>query len=186
MFDTLERNIFVGNFRTAAGRSATSVATVRILSRCDMAFHVIAAGTRCCAATAASCSAFGAATQHAEVADNDFKAGALLAFLVLPFAGLDAAFDEDQRALLEILLGDFGLFAPDDDLVPLGALLALPVFVFVRLIRGHGKICDGLAAAGVARFWIAAQTADENDFVDRHERMPPAPKKITCEEGKGK
>jgi len=40
--------------------------------------------------------------------------------------------------------------------VPFGALLALAIFVFVRFIRGDGKICDGLAAAGVARFRIAA------------------------------
>src|SRR6266566_3909955 len=108
---------------------------------------------------------FGAATQHAEVIGHDFKTGALLAFLVLPFAGLDAALDEDQRTLLEILLSDFGLFAPHDDLVPLGALLALTVFVFVRFVGGERKICDRLAAAGVARFGIAAQTADENHLI---------------------
>src|SRR5258707_15644775 len=51
---------------------------------------------------------------------------------------------------------------PDDDLVPLGALLALAVFVFVGLVGGQGKICEGLAAAGVARFVIAAQAADED------------------------
>src|SRR2546430_6529100 len=74
----------------------------------------------------------------------------------LPISGLDAAFDEDQRTLLKILLSNFSLFAPHDDLVPLGPLLALAVFVFVRLIRGNGEICDGLAAAGVAGFGIAA------------------------------
>jgi len=88
-----------------------------------------------------------------------------LAFFVLPFARLDAAFDENERALLQVLLGDFGLLAPDDDFVPFGALLAFPVFVFVRLIGGDGKIGDGLAPAGVAGFWIAAQAAYENDFI---------------------
>src|SRR6266436_4847483 len=115
-----------------------------------MALKILAAaGAGCCAAAAASCSACGTATQHAEVAGDDFKTGALLAFFVLPFAGLDAAFDEDQRTLLQILLGDFSLFAPHNNLVPLGALLALAVFVFVRFIRGDGEICDSLAAAGV-------------------------------------
>src|SRR2546428_677771 len=89
---TSKRNIFVGNFRAAAGRGATSV---RIVGGRGVAFHVVAAGTCCCAPTSASCSAFGAATQHAEVAGDNFKTGALLAFFVLPFAGLDAAFDED-------------------------------------------------------------------------------------------
>src|SRR5467141_3006706 len=166
---TSERNIFVGNLRAAAGRGTTSV---RIVGGRGVAFHVVAAGTCCCAATSASCSAFGAATQHAEVAGDNFKTGALLAFFVLPFAGLDAAFDKDQRALLKILLSNFSLFAPHDDLVPLGPLLALAVFVFVRLIRGHRKISDRLAAAGVAGFWIAAQTADENDFIHRHKEFP--------------
>src|SRR6266480_2308146 len=171
---TSERNILVGDFRGAAGRSATS--TVRIVCRRGVAFEVIAptsAGTSTSAGPRPG-RAFGAATQHAEVAGDNLKAGALLAFLVLPFAGLDAAFDEDQRTLLKILLSNFSLFAPHDDLVPLGPLLALAVFVFVRLIRGNGEICDGLAAAGVAGFGIAAQTADENDFIDGHERIPPS------------
>src|SRR5438477_6428630 len=184
----LERNILVGDFRGAAGRSATCA--VRIVSRRGVAFEVIAptsAGTSTSASPSyGRGSAFGAATQHAEVAGDNLKAGALLAFFVLRFARLDAAFDEDQRALLKILLRNFSLFAPHDDLVPLGPLLALAVFVFVRLIRGNGEICDGLAAAGVARFGIAAQTADENDFIDGHERIPPPAAKITCEQGKGK
>src|SRR2546421_2844334 len=154
----LERNILVGDFRGAAGRSATSA--VRIVSRRGVAFEVIAptsAGTSTSAGPGPGRGrAFGAATQHAEVAGDDLKAGALLTFFVLPFAGLDAAFDEDQRTLLKILLSNFSLFAPHDDLVPLGSLLALAVFVFVRLIRGNGEICDGLAAAGVAGFGIAA------------------------------
>src|SRR6266566_8047654 len=172
----LEGDILVGDFRCAAGRSATS--TVRIVSRRGAAFEVIApasAGTSTFAGPSTGRgSAFGAATQHAEVAGDNLKAGALLTFFVLPFAGLDAPFDEDQRTLLKILLSNFSLFAPHDDLVPLGPLLALAVFVFVRLIGGNGEICDGLAAAGVAGFGIAAQTADENDFIDGHERIPPS------------
>src|SRR6266704_1263678 len=150
-----------------------------------MGFDVIAAGACWCTATAACGSAFGAASQHAEVIGDDFKTGALLAFLVLPFAGLDAALDEDQRTLLEILLSDFGLFAPHDDLVPLGALLALTVFVFVRFVGGERKICDRLAAAGVVCFGITAQSAEENDLGDRH-GTPLESAKIACEEGKGK
>src|SRR6266480_2258459 len=108
---TSERNILVGDFRGAAGRSATS--TVRIVCRRGVAFEVIAptsAGTSTSAGPRPGRgSAFGAATQHAEVAGDNLKAGALLAFLVLPFAGLDAAFDEDQRTLLKILLSNFSL-----------------------------------------------------------------------------
>src|SRR2546429_1587684 len=176
----LEGNIFVGNFGTAS-RSGT--AAVRIVSRCSVRLKVVA--TTGAHATAARCSAFGAASQHAEVVGDNFKAGTLLAFLVLPFARLDASFDENQRAFLEVLLCDFGLLAPYDNLVPLGTLLTLAIFVFVRFVRGDGEICDGLAAAGIARFGIAAQTAYENDFVDRH-GTPPKTAKIACERRKGK
>jgi len=98
-----------------------------------MAFEIIA--TRAGTSTAtSSCrgGAFGAAAEHSEVVGHDFEAGTLLAFLVLPFAGLDATFDEDERALLEVLLGDLGLLAPNDNLVPFGALLALAVAVLIR------------------------------------------------------
>src|ERR1700694_4791006 len=104
-FDTLEGDIFVGDLRAAAGRSTTSTSAVRIFSRSGMALEVVAATGTCCASTGARGGAIGAATQHAEVVGDDFEAGALLAFFVLPFAGLDAALDEDQRTLLEILLG---------------------------------------------------------------------------------
>src|ERR1700682_4732511 len=98
VFDTLEGNVFVGDFGPAAGLAATT--TIGIVSGCGMAFEVSPAGPGACAAAGAGCcGAFGAATEHAEVIGYDFETGALLAFLVLPFAGLDATFDEDQRAL---------------------------------------------------------------------------------------
>src|SRR6266851_4017165 len=181
--DTSEGNIFVGDFGAAAGRSAT--AAVRIVGRSGMGFDVIAAGASC-AATAACGSAFGAATQHAEVGGNNLRGCPLLAFFVLPFTRLNAAFEIEERTLFQILLSDFGQLAPHDDLVPLGALLALAIFVLVSFIGGHGKIRDGLAAAGVAGFGIAAQATDEDDFVDRHERIPLATAKITRERRKGK
>src|SRR5216684_6151801 len=181
VFDTLEGNIFVGDFRAAAGVTTAAATTVRIVSGRGVAFHVVAAGACCCAATAACCSTFGAATQHAEIGRNNLCGCPLLALFVLPFPRLKAAFEIKQRALFQILLSDFGQFAPHDDLVPLGTLLALAVFVFVRLIGGHGKICDGLAAARVARLGIAAQSADENDFIDGHRKLLP-PRSGHCEE----
>ena len=112
--------------------------------------------------------AVAASAEHPEIGGDDFKTSALLAFFVLPFAGLNAAFDEEQRTLFQILLGDFGLFAPNDNFVPLGALLAFAVAVFIGFVCGDGKIRDGLAAAGVTGFGVAAQAADENDFVNGH------------------
>src|SRR6266478_1419901 len=162
-----EGDVFVGDFWAGAGGAGLFVAGA------GTGVEVVAAAAAARSASTGTGSragrgAFRASAEHAEIAGHDFKAGALLAFLVLPLAGLDASLDEDQRAFLQILLGDFGLFAPDDDFVPLGALLALAVAVFVGFIGGHGKIADGLAPTGVARLWIAAQAADENDFINGH------------------
>src|SRR6266436_2228121 len=146
-----EGDVLVGDFGAGAGGAGLLVAGA------GTGVEVVAAAAARSASTGtgscAGCGAFRASAEHAEIAGHDFRAGALLAFLVLPLAGLDASLDEDQRAFLQILLGDFGLFAPDDDFVPLGALLALAVAVLVGFIGGDREIGDGLAAAGVARLW---------------------------------
>src|SRR5579883_1572573 len=72
----------------------------------------------------------------------------------------------------EIVGDDFGLLAPNDDLVPFGALLALAVAVFVGFVGGDGEIGNGLPAGGIASFRIAAQAANENDFIDGHRAAP--------------
>ena len=115
-------------------------------------------GGSCCGSVAAS-------PEHAEVVSHNFEAGALLAFFVLPLARLNASFDKNQRTLFEILLGDFSLLAPDDNLVPLGALLALAIAIFVGFVCRDGKIGYSLAAARVAGLGIAAEAADENNFI---------------------
>jgi len=57
--------------------------------------YVRAKGRAC----AGSCrGTFSSATQHSEIGRDDLEAGALLAFFVLPFSRLNAAFYEDQRA----------------------------------------------------------------------------------------
>ncbi len=60
-----------------------------------MAEVVAAAGAAGCARAGACAGSRGhaiaAAAEHAEIGGYDFEAGALLAFLILPFAGLDAA-----------------------------------------------------------------------------------------------
>src|SRR5262249_34892175 len=96
------------------------------------------------------------AAEHAEVIGDNLETGTLLAFLVRPFAGLDATFDENKRTFLQVLLGDLGLFSPDDDFVPLGALLALAVAITVGLVGGQRKVRHRLAAAGIACFGVAA------------------------------
>jgi len=65
-----------------------------------MAFHLVA-GACCCAATSACRSAFGAATEHAEVGRNNLCGCPLLTFLVLPFPRLKSAFEIEKRAFFQ-------------------------------------------------------------------------------------
>src|SRR5579883_431262 len=162
----LERDVFVGDFGAGAG--------TELLGGSGIVAEVVPTATARGSGTGARTGghAIAAAPEHAEIVGDDFEAGALLAFLILPLAGLNASFDENQGAFFEILLGDFGLLAPNDDLVPFGALLALAVAVFVGFVGGDGEIGNGLPAGGIASFRIAAQAANENDFIDGHRAAP--------------
>src|SRR6266446_5229773 len=93
----LEGNILVGDFGAAGGVASAAAAAVRIVGGRGVAFHVVAAGASC-AATAARGSALGAATKHAEVGGNNLRGCPLLAFFVLPFARLNAAFEIEERS----------------------------------------------------------------------------------------
>jgi hypothetical protein len=66
------------------------------------------------------------------------------------------------------------LFAPHDNLVPLGTFLFFTVAIFVGFVCGDREIRDGLAAAGVTSLRVAAQTADENNFIYGHEMNSPS------------
>jgi hypothetical protein len=161
----LEGDVFVGDF-WAAGL-ATS-ARVVFFGGSGLIEIVAARSPAARSASTGSCSGIGARTEHLHGVRHDIETGALLTFLVLPFAGLNAAFDVDHRPFFQVLLADLGEFSPSGDAVPLGALLALPIAVFVGFVGGHGEIGDGLAASRIARFRIAAQAADENDLVYGH------------------
>src|ERR1700675_3111774 len=136
------------------------MAAAKVLGRSCVRFGVIASRTACaCAAAIAFTS------EHPHFVSDDFRAISLLAFFVLPFSCLNAALNIYERPLLQILLTYLCQLPPGDDFVPLRALLALAVFVFVRVVRSDGKIGNCLPAARVARFWIAAETAYEDGFI---------------------
>ena len=86
--------------------------------------------------------------------------------LIVPRARLDAAFDINHGAFLQILLADFRELAPHNDAMPFGALLALAIFIFEGLVGGEGKIADALTAGSETRFGIFAETADQDCFID--------------------
>src|SRR5580692_11112188 len=72
----LERNVFVGDFRAAGGGGASAVG---IFGGGGMRFEVIAAAGTRAGACASRGSAFGPATEHAEITRDNFETGALLA-----------------------------------------------------------------------------------------------------------
>src|SRR6266568_1221578 len=88
--------------------------------------------------------------------------------LVGPFARLQCALDIDLRALLEILLRYVDeVLIEDDDPVPLRTLLALAGILVAPALRGgERQIGNAGAVLSRANFRIAAEIADENDFVD--------------------
>src|SRR6266436_6482547 len=87
----LKRNILIRNFRPgpAAGSAAEIVGMAARLN----VFSAARSASACATGSRSGSSGIAAAAEHAEVVGHNLKAGALLAFLVLPFAGLDAALD---------------------------------------------------------------------------------------------
>src|SRR5574340_35031 len=93
--------------------------------------------------------------QHLHLAGDDLDYVAILTFLVLPFASLDATFDVDRRSLLEILANDLGHAVEEDDTVPFGSFLAFAGrLVLVRLRRRDSDRSDRFAILGIANLGI--------------------------------
>src|SRR5262249_28813260 len=61
---------------------------------------------------------------------------------------------------------DLGAFAPHDDAMPFGALLALPVLVVPALARGEPQLAHALPARGVTHVRICPEVSDQDHFVD--------------------
>ncbi len=72
---------------------------------------------RCAAALTAAQHLHGAADVN-----HDLGGVAILAALILPFTGLQGAFDVDLRAFTQVFARHFGQFAEQHDAVPLGLL----------------------------------------------------------------
>ena len=84
---------------------------------------------------------FAPAAQENQITGHDFGHVFLLAGgLVVPGAGLQASFDVDLAALLQIFAGDLRQALPEHDVVPLGAVLPFAGFVFEALVGGDGQL----------------------------------------------
>src|SRR3546814_130358 len=99
---------------------------------------------------------------------SDVCSSDLLPVLVLPFAGLELAFDIDLAALAQIAFGHIGkTFAEDRDRMPFGLFLALAgVAVLPRFGRGDAQIDHLAAVLERPAFRIAAEIPDQDHFVN--------------------
>ena len=77
--------------------------------------------------------------QHHHFIGNDLHAGMLLAFLVIPAAGLQPSFNIDLLAFDEILFADLGQVAPGHDVEPFGLGMAFAVGAIPRTADSHGE-----------------------------------------------
>jgi len=108
-----------------------------------------------------------AATQHLHFIGDDVDGVAFDAVLVRVLAVLQATFDVDRLALLQVLAGDFRQSVVEGDAVPLGFFDRFAAgLVLAAAGRGDADRADGGTAGCVAHLGIAATVADEDDFVD--------------------
>ena len=96
----------------------------------------------------------------------DFGHVAILPLLVLPLAGLEAAFHENEAAFGQILGAVFRRLLEHDDAVPFRAVHAVAVAVGVGFVRGHVERADGRAGLGVFEFRVAPEPSDDHDFIE--------------------
>src|ERR1051325_12099143 len=79
-----------------------------------------------------------AAAQHGKGFANHFSGVTLVAVFIFPRAGAQFPFNIDLHALLQILLSHIGQAAPQNNIMPFGLLLAVPVLVLIRFGGGDG------------------------------------------------
>jgi hypothetical protein len=123
---------------------------------------------------AAHATAAFAAAEQLHFGGDDVGGVLLHAVLVGVLARLQAAFDVDRAALLQVFAGDLGHAVKEGDAVPFGFFLALAAVLVLPLpAGGHRDVADGRAAGQIAHFGVLAEVADDDDFVDRGHGLLP-------------
>src|ERR1019366_10691021 len=128
-----------------------------------------ARGIGCAGGLAVAASAFAARfrADEGEVVNDDLRAVSLLAaFLVVPRAVGDFAFDEKRGALLDVILGGLGEFVEADEVMPFGFVYPIPLCILGAIRRSQGKVGDRHAARGGTNFGVFADVAEKKYFVD--------------------
>src|SRR5690349_9191560 len=124
--NSLKRYVFVGD-GGGVGHIRLGSALVEIGARSGGA--AAASGRRSFARLAP-------AAQQDQVLGHDLCLIVLLPVLVVPGAGLQPALDVNRAPFLQVLARDLRRALPGHDVVPLGAVLPLAVFIFVALVGG--------------------------------------------------
>ncbi len=120
------------------------------------------------AATAALAATVKHGQRRVEALQHDFRRVAVVAGLVLPFAGLQRAFDIELGALLDILLDDLAqALVEDDDGVPLGLLAALTAVAVAPGFRCRdAQVGDRPAVLRAPDFRVCPDISDQDHLVD--------------------
>jgi type II secretory pathway predicted ATPase ExeA len=122
-----------------------------------------------------------AAAQHLHLVGADFGAVLLYAGLVGPFARAQAAFDIHLRALAQVLAHDFSQAAVEHHAVPFGGFAHFAALLVLPLVGGGDGDVGHLVATGEgAHFGVAAQVADDDDFVDGCHGVGPRCSSLRC------
>src|SRR5882762_5512173 len=107
------------------------------------------------------------APEHLQVVTDDLGRVAIVALLVLPFAGAQASLDVDLRALAQVLAGDLRQAPEERHAVPFGALLLLTGLLVAPAFAGRdAQVRHGRAGGHGASLGVGPQVAYENDLVD--------------------
>ena len=184
-FERSKRDVIIHAARLEGGgiggwaTSAATTATIVDLTPPEAAAAIVGAAETTIAATGAFTLA--APIKQGQVGiealQHHFGGIFVLAGLVLPFAGLQLAFDIDLAALFQIALSHAGeAFREDHHAVPLGLFtLFTAIAVLPALGSGDGEVHHLAAAGQVAHFGIGPQIADEDDLIDtaRHDDFLP-------------
>ena len=154
-------------------RALLGTAAASLLSRRRTAGSAVAAFA---AARAAGHTALFAAAlvEELDALGLDFGGVAVLPLLILPFAGLQAAFHKHEAALGQVLGAVRRRFLEHHDAVPLGTVHTVAVAVRVGFVRGDVERADGAAALGIAQFGIAAEPADDHNLVQHSNSLQDA------------
>src|SRR5688500_5007209 len=98
-----------------------------------------------------------ATSEHLHRVRADLGAVAVLALLVLPLAGAQAAFDVDLRAFLQVFARDLRQTPEEGDAMPLGRLLHLTARLVLPLVGSlDADVGDRIAARRVAGLRVRA------------------------------